>query len=819
MNESDVRQVDSNSFVHILRNNDNRIYLGTSLANSNLKTSPSTTFLKIYKLLQLVQQDSGNHISLLKSVVSKEFMTYQWKMALPRIVFNPLCIIFEAQAPASLSDQILCKPLVTGIINEIFKIIKKMDCKLVKGSENESNLFKGWCKCYPVTSKDKGYLNSPSLFYEYYKQFELSIDLLLLQPILLADDYGVRTPYLENLYSTMCQLIKFNSENSDSIFFTRKTQNSGISNAKMNQANGDYEMKMNQLNIISHDVTKLESDKSRLDSYLKEKEILKSQIDNDLHKQELSLRKLNISVDHKQQKLAQIELNLEQLQKLEGDNEPQKQLPSPVQFTPEQSREVNGSQIPKSQSRQVIRDSVNGNDNLEDLTDIALYGASLSGEERVHAETNGNIQLVKGDLPRHLHDKELELQKREQALINRELSVSTDNQSNYFYDQHAQLPQQPPYFQQQHQSPQKQQQSPQKQQQSPQQQPHHHQNPHQRQPPNLQVDTLQKQNVGFPPNGNQQPYYNQRQVNNPNGYYQPSPIDQQPPHGLPSNGLPSNGLPSNLRVNSMNSNLNRYNMSSQAMSMNGNLNYGHSQKPQRLSSFPNSMPAYNEQYQQQQQQQYMPHPYPSQQQQQQYYNPMYQGGAPGDPMLEPRFKPHSKRPNRRSVMPQMNNDLTGLDMGGRGGMPMSATPTSKPYKHKSSIPLNSMNGTRASPPQQRKSVSGYAIQSQQQQQPQPHQSHPEPQQLSQPNQGIAQPPVQPHSQQQYLQLPNGSNASSNSSNSVKTNDTPRTNEESNGIQIQVPMMENNAKPLGGITNSNKDRVVDDKKKKGLFGRK
>ena len=65
-----------------------------------------------------------------------------------------------------------------------------------------------------------------------------------------------------------------------------------------------------------------------------------------------------------------------------------------------------------------------------------------------------------------------------------------------------------------------------------------------------------------------------------------------------------------------------------------------------------------------------------------------------------------------------------------------------------------------------------------------------------------------------MQLPNGSNASSNSSNSVNTNDTPQTNDE--GVQIHVPIADpnTNAKPLGGISNPNKE--VETKKKRGLF---
>lgn len=808
MNESDVRQIDGDNFTHILRNNDNRIYLGTSLTNSNISSTSNPSFQKVYKLMQLVQQDSSNSISLLKSVVPKEFMTYQWKLALPRIVFNPLSVIFEAEVPANLSNQILCKPLITGMINEIFKIIKKMDCKLVKGSENENNLFKNWCSSFPEAPKNQNYLNSPPLFYEFYRQYELNIDLLLLQPILLADDHGIRTPYLENIYSTMCQYIKINDADTNSIFFTRKS-NSNMNKGKVNQINADHEFKLNQLNIISSDLARMESNKNQLDSYLREKEILKGQVGEDINKQELNLRKLNISVDHQQQKLSQIEQRLEQLQLQEQEiaNNRMKLI---------QPSEIEERTLPQSETNRTFRDSVVPNDNLEDLTDIALYGAALGspvpnqnpshngqadmngssvpnrglnmngGNDPVHnngnAHSNGNIQLVNGDLPQHLHEKELELQKRERLLINRELSLPNDNQMNGYYDN------------EQHRQPQ-----------------HPHQQPHQQTPPALHLDTQQK-NMNMPPN--QQQYYNQRQYNNNHGYI-PSPMDQQLPHGLPSNGLPPNALPPNLRVNSMNSNMNRYNMPPPQM-VNGNPHQpnGYGGKAQRLSSFPSS----SHNYQDLHQQQYMQNP-----PQQQYYNNMYQNGPPVDPGVESRFKAQPRKLNRRSAFPQMNGDLSGLDMGGRGGMPMPGGPTNpaatKANKHRSAMPMNA-NGNRTSPPQHKKSASNYAIpQSQGQGQGQAQaQAQAQGPSINVPGQG--QPSSEPQQynhaqpQQQYLQLPNGSNASSNSSNSVNTNDTPQTNDE--GVQIHVPIADpnTNAKPLGGISNPNKE--VETKKKRGLF---
>ena len=62
-------------------------------------------------------------------------------------------------------------------------------------------------ECFPQTKQNENYINSPN-FYNFHKQYDLELDLLLLQPILLSDDSGVRTPYLENIYSTMSQFQK-----------------------------------------------------------------------------------------------------------------------------------------------------------------------------------------------------------------------------------------------------------------------------------------------------------------------------------------------------------------------------------------------------------------------------------------------------------------------------------------------------------------------------------------------------------------------------------------------------------------------------------
>ncbi|KAA8903703.1 hypothetical protein DIURU_002214 [Diutina rugosa] len=244
MNEADVRNVGPNEYTHTHRNSDPRVYLGSTQQQPRAaQIKESAPFLSVCRVFSETPKTA-----FLTSFQPKEFMTYQWKLALPRIVFNPLSVIFEVPFPSELSQQILCKPLISGIINELFKIIKKMECKLVKGFENEANLLKSWSAAFPVTKDNADFRNSPNLFYNFYHQQQLELDLLLLQPILLADDHGIKSPYLENMYSTLCQYDKIND--GESILFDRKGlggQSNHAKSAGHAQLDGDIASRQDEL--------------------------------------------------------------------------------------------------------------------------------------------------------------------------------------------------------------------------------------------------------------------------------------------------------------------------------------------------------------------------------------------------------------------------------------------------------------------------------------------------------------------------------------------------------------------------------------------
>lgn len=656
MNDSDIKQLTSDytTFRHQSLSHDNRIYIGTCTADSKLDSF--TNFHRIVKLFQMVQHDSLDKISVLKTLKPKEFMTYQWKLALPRVIFNPLLVIFEIEYPEDFSQQILCKPLISGLVNELFKVIKKMDCKLVKGFENEANLLKNWSESYPRKSSNPDFIHSNQMFYDYYhgKTDELNIDVLLLQPILLADDNLIRTPYLENLYSMLCQLVKVNNGNSESIFFARKnnpaSQLQSTNNAALyKEQEEDSKRKLSQmdvrLNVLSNDVKQLEGSKMLLEQYLSSKSNAKVQLENDIAGLSNQLSTLQVQISE-----SQLMLNKQEQQHIQQKALLQQQE-TQLQQVQEQRRLAEQNTQPKAVKGAPNRDSVLQREKLADLTDIALYGEHINNSTekvlptpkinnnqmpgREAYETNGtNGNMSNGHVGEsaggNLSERELELERREKSLMNREMALQQ---------------------QQQYQSTQR-------------------------------IPTLfNNYNAG-------------------NGHANNGMADQQPPHGLPANGMPSNAFPPNLRSGSLSSAVPHIQQQQQQQQvppqqmqqpMTGAQRQAHGGSPNEM----NGARGYPPQMQQQQLQpqnqynynqsgsrmnsmtsQYF-EPYAGNANGQgSYYGqpPLFQNAAPIDPLLEQRFKQNPKKLNRRSQYPQLSQgNMDGLDMGGRGGMPMPMT--------------------------------------------------------------------------------------------------------------------------------------------------
>ena len=758
MNEADVRQLDKNTFIHMVRNEESRIYLGTSTPDN--KAVSSGSMQRVTKLFQLVQQDSNDSITLLKSERPKEFLTYQWKLALPRIVFDPLCVLFEIEFPGNLSKQILSSPLINGSIGELFKIIKKMDCKLVKGFETESNLLLNWSKNYPEVSNnsEEGYLHSPQLFYNYYNQFSVATDLLLLQPILLADDHNIRAPYLENMYSIMCQLNKYNEPESDSIFFTRKFNGVAVSQSKIAEVNGHYEDRYQQLTAMSDDLVRLESERRLLDEYLREKSLLKDELDKKINMQNLGSQKLAISINHQEYKVQQLEEKRAEYEAEFAELRAFQNNP-PVSQPELEQREIVPEPLSQVKENGDKRLSGAPNENLDDLTDIALYGAAINKEYFEDASED----VVNEEVPNQGYP----------PFINREENGHVVPQAQYVPPNNQEFP----IPVQQHNQYKGKQMRP------------IASKPGSYGPPVAYAGPQMRPEKQYMPQYSPQmnyqaPYYPQYGDN-----YMPMP-DQ--PYGAPMHRMPPGGVPPHMRGNSMTSGVAMGKFSHQNGFAPSN---GYGSKPPRLQSlsgFPMASDPYH-----------------------QPLSSMPPNGVPLDPMIESRLKHNQKRQLRRSMVPLMANDIQGLDVGGRmptapqgqkpkgmpSNMPKSVTPSSQ------RVPSNS--SSNISPGQQpNRTTNGYVANNNQ-----PYNSQPNDYQSNN---------NQPQQQKnQYLKLPDGS-AASNSSNSLNTGDTPETRDTpANDFQVEVPS--NNFKDLSISSEqpSNSPHTPDAKanrksKMKGLF---
>lgn len=368
------------------------------------------TFQRLFK--KLFPQDEVS----LCNYSSLEFLSQEWSLAIPRVCFDPLLILLEETNPAELKNQILAKPLISGLVTEIITVMKSMGSKLNGNLENESSLLSTWERMYA------GSKEVPSLVYHFINRTApLNIDMLLLQPILLADDYGIKTPYLEFLYSLMCQYEKLNEGSSK--WFTRKEDTQNLKN---------------QISSLSEETTTLQSRVIALQKESEQKDISLGQLQTNeqssrnqvhvLQDQIVSLKE-EINVVTKKYQLEAQQLKQQELQRSaisNGESRP--------------ANRQNGNFSFESHDY-----AATGTPNLKDIEDFALinvnYGETSQKEERQkqflqqpavplsfgssHSSGSGSVS-GSGSGPEAdnwLKERELEIRKKELDLQERELEL------------------------------------------------------------------------------------------------------------------------------------------------------------------------------------------------------------------------------------------------------------------------------------------------------------------------------------------------------------------------------------------------------------
>ena len=274
MTNYDIRQIANNQYKQFSTNSEaaQTIYVGAQVPGNS--ASDQQKKKKKSKGLSLKDSSSAKYSSdatkalgamtnLLEKLFQEdtvsnchkspaEFMATQWALAMPRICLDPLLVIFQQTAAQAMVDEVLAKPLISGIITEMITISKSSGVKLDSKIDNEDKIIENWLAAY------KGQ-DIPALLYNYVQHIsDLNLDLLLLQPILLADDFDIKTPYLEFLYTIMCQMDKLNNGKSE--WFVRadalkeiQQECETLTRAK-NQSSSDLQTANQTLNQVQQDL-------------------------------------------------------------------------------------------------------------------------------------------------------------------------------------------------------------------------------------------------------------------------------------------------------------------------------------------------------------------------------------------------------------------------------------------------------------------------------------------------------------------------------------------------------------------------------------
>ncbi|EDO14389.1 hypothetical protein Kpol_193p3 [Vanderwaltozyma polyspora DSM 70294] len=451
LSDYDIREISTNKFQQFPNNNNNdnstknNIYLGsTQPSNINkLSTSSSTTSIKypdnVITLLETFER-------LFKKLFPKDtidlcncsennFLSKQWTFAIPRICFDSLLIILGEKNPIELQNQILAKPLISGLVTELITVTKSMGAKLPSFMVNENSLLEYWQNLY---AND----DIPNLVYHFInRRSSLNIDVLLLQPILLADDNGIKTPYLEFLYSVICQYDKFNK--GESQWFIRSD---------------DVTVKENEIDNLNIDIQQLRENIESLKLTIQERDNTIDQLKNIENQNKLEQDQLQKQITFMRTELnvqaKKHEIELLEAQSQEVNNGVQ-QLSMDMEKTP--MRASNGSQVQKVQEMEYTS---SGTPILNDLEEFASYGVPygtpesnninnelVNSQKNATAETDGPILVedeINSNLPedeRGIKKRELELKRKELELQERELEF----QKRYFQQQkHFQPSQQMP---------------------------------------------------------------------------------------------------------------------------------------------------------------------------------------------------------------------------------------------------------------------------------------------------------------------------------------------------------------------------------------
>lgn len=313
----DIRECDSNNYKQFDTSIKNTITLGQS-SYSDVKTKKLTSSSLSKKYNESVLINLKNLTNIFNKIFEKEsvsacdyhpskFLSEQWSLAIQTICLDPLMVLFQQTDIKTFLNEILAKPLISGLVTEILTLAKANNAKLSSNTDNENHIIKSWRSKYE--SQQNYY---PQLVYNFQKRLTscLNLDLLLLQPILLADDHDIKTPYLEFLYTVMIQFNNINKNESNWFIRNEKLNDlkQSMSQIKLEKQNlfNDYKSLQDdvqensiQFKNVQARVNSLEMENLQLKQRNERSIMEKDQIINDLKLQIATLQteKANVTTE------------------------------------------------------------------------------------------------------------------------------------------------------------------------------------------------------------------------------------------------------------------------------------------------------------------------------------------------------------------------------------------------------------------------------------------------------------------------------------------------------------------------------------------
>ncbi|AGO13634.1 AaceriAGL244Cp [[Ashbya] aceris (nom. inval.)] len=355
----DIRQTGETTFEQFNAREQQTIYIGKSGVRG--KNTPSRYSKDVASLLETFQ-------SFFRKLFSRdavdicncsyvEFLSQQWRLAIPQICFDPLLILMEELRPQQLQEHILAKPLISGFVTEIITVSRSMGAKLLYPFDSENDLFNHW-----VTINNQ---DLPKMVYHFMQRTSsLDIDMLLLQPILLADDHGIKTPYLEFLYSMMCQFQKIN--NGQSRWFSRVNAASELQHSLQN-VTAERDALNTELELLKEYM--VEKENSMNEAQRGQEQLFLAQVGE--LKAEVARLKDDLGLEKRKNAELRVELQRSKVNNIPPANPPPMMIPPPRARSPV---------MPPPKPVYEQQDSDGGTPDMTDIQEFALYGITYDDE-------------------------------------------------------------------------------------------------------------------------------------------------------------------------------------------------------------------------------------------------------------------------------------------------------------------------------------------------------------------------------------------------------------------------------------------------------